>query len=144
MRVNTLRTLTGALVLLAGSWVATPAKAQDLETVVLNVRGMWAGICEWYVEEFLLDGLDGVEKAEADHEDDTVTIVFDPAETSPERLAAAIEECPFFRVNGSETHDLDRAAPSTSRGGETHDRDAAIIVNKPPERLSLLSSGARY
>ena len=113
MRVNTLRILTGALVLLAGSWVATPAKAQDLETVVLNVHGMWAGICEWYVEEFLLDGLDGVEKAEADHKDDTITIVFDPAETSPERLAAAIEECPFFRVNGSETHDLDREAPST-------------------------------
>jgi len=108
MRVNKLRILTTALVLLAGSWVATPAEAQDLETVVLNVRGMWAGICEWYVEGSLLDGLDGVLEAEADHEDDTVTVVFDPAEISPERLAAAIEDCPLFRVNGSETHDLDR------------------------------------
>ncbi len=91
------------------AWAARPAEAQDLQTVVLNVRGMWAEICEWYMEESLLDGLDGIEEAAADHAADTVTIVFDPAEISPERLAAAIEDCPFFRVTGSETHDLDQA-----------------------------------
>ena len=44
----------------------------------------------------------------ADHDADTVTVVFDPSKISPEQLAAAIENWPLMRVTGSKTHELDR------------------------------------
>ena len=31
-------------------------------TRVFDVRGLWAEPCEWYVEEFLLDDVDGLER----------------------------------------------------------------------------------
>jgi len=96
------------LLLLALSAASQPLAAEDRETVIFNVRGLWAEFCERYVEEALLGDLDGIETAEADHEADTVTVVFDPARLSPEELAAAIEDCPLMRVTDSETHELDR------------------------------------
>ena len=63
--------------------------------------------CEEYIVDSLLGDLDGIREVRADHESDAVTVDFDPAEVSAERIAAAIEACPSFDVTGSETHDLD-------------------------------------
>ena len=108
MRAHTSRILSSLLLVLAVLLAPLPASAQGLETVVFNVSGLWAELCERYVEESLLDGIAGVETVDADHEADTVTVLFDPAELSPEELAAMIEDCPFIRVRDSETHELDR------------------------------------
>lgn len=110
MKARTARILPLLLLIAVLAPPAAPAavEAQELETAVFNVRGLWAEPCEWYVEEFLLDDVDGLETVAADHEADTVTVVFDPAELSPEVLAAMIEDCPFLRVTDSDTHELDR------------------------------------
>ena len=44
-----------------------------------------------------------------------MTVDFDPAETSAEQIAAAIEDCPSFDVTGSETHELDEELVKSSR-----------------------------
>ena len=92
MRAHTSRILSSLLLVLAVFLAPLPASAQGLETVVFNVSGLWAELCERYVEESLLDDIAGVETVDADHEADTVTVLFDPAELSPEELAAMIED----------------------------------------------------
>lgn len=90
--------------------LAPPAahSAGEAETVVFRVRGLWAEICETLVEEALLLEFDDIESVEADHEADTITIVFDARRLTVESLAASIDDCPLMRVTGSETHELDR------------------------------------
>ena len=39
-----------------------------LQTVVLDVSGLWATLCERYVERALIEPLEGVERVEADHQ----------------------------------------------------------------------------
>ncbi|MEE8367165.1 MAG: heavy-metal-associated domain-containing protein [Thermoanaerobaculia bacterium] len=89
------------------SFVPT-AQAENLETVVLDVSGMWATFFESYLEQSLVEPLQGVDRVEADHYADTVTVSFDPEKLNPEEIAAAIERCPFFDVTGSPTHALNR------------------------------------
>ncbi len=83
------------------------AHAAGAETVILNVEGMWAEGCEEYISNSLLGDVEGIQQVHADHQNDIVTVEFDPAGTSPEQIAAAIEDCPSFEVTGSETHELD-------------------------------------
>lgn len=91
-------------------WGATPLSvARQPETVVLEVSGLWATLCDRYLEHALVEPLEGVDRVEADHESDTVTVSFDPERLTPEEIAAAIENCPFFDVTGSPTHALNRA-----------------------------------
>ncbi len=99
---------------------ATAAPAAGSETVILNVDGMWAEGCEEYISDSLLGDIEGVQQVHADHENDVVTVEFDPAETSAEQIAAAIEDCPSFDVTGSETHELDEELVESSRRSCCH------------------------
>lgn len=82
--------------------------APQLETVVLEVSGMWSTCCERYLERALLEPLEGVDRAQADHKSDTVTVWFDPEKLTADEIAAGIEACPFFDVTGSPSHSLKR------------------------------------
>lgn len=108
MKSKTARALSSLLLWLAISGISQPVVAEDVETVIFEVRGLWADFCEWYVEESLLGDIAGIERVEADHQADTVTVVFDPGRVSAEKLAAAIEDCPLMKVEDSPTHELDR------------------------------------
>ena len=99
-------------------WAA--ARAAGSETVVLNVDGMSAEGCEEYISDSLLGDVEGVQQVYADYENDIVTVEFDPAETSAEQVAAAIEGCPSFDVTGSETHELDEELIKSSRRSCCH------------------------
>lgn len=109
MRAKRSGILLSVVLLLVASAPSQPVGAQELDTVIFNVRGLWSEFCEWYVEESLLGDIDGLDSAHADHEADTVTVVFDPTKLTLEQLAAAIEDCPFIKVTESTTHELNRA-----------------------------------
>ena len=100
--------------------LAREARGAGVDTVVLNVEGMWNEDCEEYIADSLLDDLDGVEQVRADYDDDTVAVDFDPATTSAEEIAAAIEDCPSFDVTGSETHELDEELIKKNRRSCCH------------------------
>jgi copper chaperone CopZ len=98
----------------------TGARAAGSETVSLNVEGMWAEGCEEYISDSLLGDIEGIQQVHADHENDVVTVEFDPAESSAEQIAAAIEDCPLFDVTGSETHELDEQLIKKNRRSCCH------------------------
>jgi len=58
-------------------------------TVQLTVTGMTCNHCEMRVVKALL-ALPGVSDAKADHDADTCTVTFDPAQVEPAELAATI------------------------------------------------------
>ena len=99
---------------------APQAVAAGSETVILNVDGMWAEGCEEYIADSLLAGMEGIQRVNANHEQDFVSVDFDPAEASAEEIAAAIEDCPHFDVTGSETHELDEEQIKKSRRSCCH------------------------
>lgn len=115
IRCSMLVLLTMAALALLPAAAPEPAGAQTADTLILQVEGMWEEGCEQFVEEVLLRDLQGVGEIHADHESDVVTIDFDPARVSPERIAAAIEDCQHFDVVGSSTHALDQALIEESR-----------------------------
>ena len=97
--------------------VPVPLEAQSIasETIILNVEGMWNQDCEEYIADSLLGDIEGIQEVRADHESDSVSVDFDPARTSAEEIAVEIEDCPFFDVTGSETHELDEDLIEKSR-----------------------------
>lgn len=95
--------------------LALQAQSSSTETIVLSVEGMWEEGCEDYLSDSLLGDLAGVHDVHADHENDAVTVDFDPAEVSAERIVAAIEDCPSFDVTGSATHVLDEGLIEENR-----------------------------
>ena len=99
--------------------IAFPASSQFIDTLVLNVEGVWNEDCTDYIAEVLLRGLDGIEGVDADHDANIVTVRFDPNETSADDIAAAINSCNYFEVTGSSSHSLDpqRLEDSGSRSG---------------------------
>ena len=118
MRSNPLMAASFALVVAALLVSAADlARGQDSasETVILAVDGMWNEGCEDYIADSLLGDLDGIQNVRADHENDIVSVDFDPAEVSPDEIAAAIENCPSFDVTDSETHALDEEILSKNR-----------------------------
>lgn len=58
---------------------------------VLSVQGMTCGGCEKNIE-FALCALAGVEAVQADHRTGKITITFDSAVTSSDRVREAIED----------------------------------------------------
>ncbi|MFQ5525902.1 MAG: heavy-metal-associated domain-containing protein [Thermoanaerobaculia bacterium] len=107
--------------ILGGSAAIVPeAVAAGSETVILNVDGMWAEGCEEYIADSLLADMKGIQEVSANHEQDFVSVDFDPAEVSAEQIAAAIEDCPHFDVTGSETHELDEELIEKSRRSRCH------------------------
>lgn len=109
--------VTAGLAALALVWAPLALQAQDskTETIILRVDGMWEQGCEEYLSDSLLGDLAGVHDVHADHENDAVTVEFDPAEVSAERIVAAIEDCPSFDVTGSDTHVLDEGLIEENR-----------------------------
>ncbi|MEE8277329.1 MAG: heavy metal-associated domain-containing protein, partial [Thermoanaerobaculia bacterium] len=91
------------------------AQGSGTETVILDVEGMCSESCEKYIGDSLLGHLDGIQEVHADHQNDVVTVEFDPVQVSAEQIAAAIEDCPSFDLTGSETHDLDEELVSKNR-----------------------------
>ncbi len=111
----------------ASSAFSASDERSPTETLILNVSGMWNEGCEEYISHSLLSDLEGVHEVDVDHENDRVTVELDSSTTSAEEVAAAIENCPFFDVTGSDTHDLDdelirESRRSCCRFGCRHER----------------------
>jgi copper chaperone len=66
-----------------------------MRTAVLKVRSMTCGHCELNVQD-ALDGLDGVERAEADRATGGVEVAYD--EVSAEQFREAIEDAGYALV----------------------------------------------
>ena len=64
------------------------------ENTVLSVEGMHCGHCKAKVEN-ALKAVKGVKKAEANLENDDVSVVYVPAKVSPEALASAVNAAGF-------------------------------------------------
>lgn len=62
--------------------------------LVLEVDGMTCTGCESRIEK-VLGRLDGVRTTSADHAAGEVRVLFDPDQTSPEAIAAAISDAGF-------------------------------------------------
>jgi len=59
--------------------------------IKLHVEGMTCDHCEMSIQKGVNE-LDGIAKVEANHEDSTTFVIFDPSKTDKEKIAAAIEE----------------------------------------------------
>lgn len=69
--------------------VVAPDEAAVEKTVVLNVRGMTCEACETHIE-VPLRKLKGVISAKADYKKHSVTVVYDPAQVTVERIKETI------------------------------------------------------
>jgi len=105
-RLALLATVVLSLLLLAGC--SDPAEAQssaaegesERREVVLSVPDMNCPMCPITVRR-ALNGVDGVDEAEADLDTKQARVVFDPARTDSRALIAAIENAGFSAtVNG--------------------------------------------
>ena len=62
-----------------------------MQTVTFNIDGMTCGGCVKSVTR-LLEGVEGVEKAEVSLENKNAVVEFDPAQTNPAALIEAVED----------------------------------------------------
>lgn len=62
----------------------------DIE-LVYHVEGMTCDHCEMSIQKGVNE-LEGIAKVEANHEDSTTRIVYNPSKTDPEKIVAAIEK----------------------------------------------------
>ena len=62
--------------------------------LVYHVEGMTCDHCEKSIQKGV-NVLDGIAKVEANHEDSTTLVVFDPAKTDKKQIAEAIEKRGF-------------------------------------------------
>ncbi|WP_314777605.1 heavy-metal-associated domain-containing protein [Cardiobacterium hominis] len=65
-----------------------------MQTVVLNIGGMNCGGCVKNVTG-ILQGVDGVARADVSLEANNATVSFDPAKTNPAALIEAVEDGGF-------------------------------------------------
>ena len=65
-----------------------------MQTITLNIEGMTCGSCVKSVTR-ILEGVNGVTKAEASLEHKNAVVEFDPALTSPAALIEAVEDGGF-------------------------------------------------
>ena len=65
-----------------------------METLTLNIEGMTCGGCVKSVTR-ILEGVEGVAKAEVSLEGKSALIEFDPAKTDPAALIDAVEDGGF-------------------------------------------------
>ncbi|WP_314377740.1 heavy-metal-associated domain-containing protein [Neisseria elongata] len=65
-----------------------------METLTLNIEGMTCGGCVKSVTR-ILEGVEGVAKAEVSLEGKSALIEFDPAKTDPAALIEAVEDGGF-------------------------------------------------
>jgi copper chaperone CopZ len=69
--------------------VVAPDESAAKKTIVLNVRGMTCDACETHIE-VPLRKLQGVISAEADYKKHNVTVVYDPAQVTVEKIKETI------------------------------------------------------
>lgn len=69
---------------------ASVTKAEPVE-VVFHVEGMTCDHCEESIQKGV-NTLEGISLVEANHEDSTTKVVFDPSATDLQEIAAAIEK----------------------------------------------------
>ncbi|MCC7309337.1 MAG: cation transporter [Acidobacteria bacterium] len=69
--------------------VVSPDESTAKKTIVLNVRGMTCEACETHIE-VPLRKLQGVISAEADYKKHNVTVVYDPAQVTVEKIKETI------------------------------------------------------
>lgn len=98
-----MKRITFLLVLMALFTIACNQKTTKKETpqtevqptanveVVYHVEGMTCDDCEKSVQKGVNE-LDGINLVEANHEDSTARIVYNPAQTNAEQIIAAIEK----------------------------------------------------
>lgn len=65
-----------------------------MQTVTLNIDGMSCGGCVKSVTR-ILEGINGVGKAEVSLENKNAAVTFDPAKTNPDALIEAVEDGGF-------------------------------------------------
>ena len=64
-----------------------------MQTITLNIEGMTCGGCVKSVTS-ILEGVNGVDKAEVSLENKNAVVEFDPAQTNPAALIEAVEDGP--------------------------------------------------
>lgn len=62
----------------------------DVE-LVYHVEGMTCDHCEMSIQKGVNE-LEGIAEVEANHEDSTTRIIYDPSKTDPDKITAAIEK----------------------------------------------------
>lgn len=95
-----MQTIGIALIALAFGWATqTPPKDQsaDLKTCTLKVTGMACEICAGNVEKEA-KRIDGVKAATVDQRKGVARVTYDPAKTTPARIAKIIEEKTSFNT----------------------------------------------
>jgi heavy metal translocating P-type ATPase len=110
--------LSSAASPLPGTMVKTTPPDEPQNTpqsldLTLNVAGMWCPACAWVIAE-ALGRLPGVRHAACRFATDSVKITYDPVETGPDTLTAAISR-------------LGYAASPPGEGAQSHDRRRAFI-----------------
>jgi copper chaperone CopZ len=88
----------GVLVLVGGS-TQTPApdKSADLKVCMLKISGMACEICAARVEKEAKK-IDGVKTATVDQPKGTAQVTYDPAKTTPARIAKVIQDKTSFKT----------------------------------------------
>jgi copper chaperone CopZ len=69
---------------------AAEQTASDIE-LVYHVEGMTCDHCEMSVQKGVNE-LEGIVEVEANHEDSTARVVYNPSKTDPDKIIAAIEK----------------------------------------------------
>lgn len=99
--MRTLVTMMSILSILGfGGLVKTQEKPAEGQMCLLKVSGMHCGACASTVEK-TAKKIDGVTAAKASQPKGTAEIAYDPAKTSPEAIAKAINEKTPFKADVS-------------------------------------------
>lgn len=69
----------------------TPKQAVADVELVYHVEGMTCDHCEMSIQKGVNE-LEGIAEVEANHQDSTTRIVYNPSKTNPEKITAAIEK----------------------------------------------------
>jgi copper chaperone CopZ len=85
---------SGAMVLLL---IGLAAAASATTTTTLHIEGMTCAGCETAVK-LVLKKTPGVISAEVSYEEKRAVVTFDPAKTTPQKIAAAIADALAYKV----------------------------------------------
>jgi copper chaperone CopZ len=132
--------LFSSLVILLG--VAAPAPAQDSATTVLTIKGMTCGGCVASVK-LQLRKTEGVTAYEVSYEKAEAQVTYEPAKTTPEKIAASVSKTGFTASVKPKTDQKASAAGGCEGGACQRDccKEAARAakVEQAPEADGLVS-----
>lgn len=96
--MHTIAVAVGILVLAGGSTQTPPSdKSAELQSCVLKISGMACEICAARVEKEAKK-IDGVKTATVDQPKGTAQVTYDPAKTTPAKIAKVIEDKTSFKT----------------------------------------------